>query len=129
MNGRGKTSDPAPERAAGGADADPAKRSCVSCRGDVPPMPAGEARRRLEGVPGWELRDDATRIERTFRFKDFAGAMAWADKVGALAEEEGHHPDIRLGWGYCTVSFRTHKIGGLPENDFIMAAKVNALAP
>jgi 4a-hydroxytetrahydrobiopterin dehydratase len=67
-------------------------------------------------------------IERRFRFKEFSSAMEFARKVGELAEREGHHPDIAFGWGYCTVSFQTHKIHGLHENDFIMAAKVNALS-
>jgi 4a-hydroxytetrahydrobiopterin dehydratase len=70
----------------------------------------------------------AERIERRFRYKDFASAMEFARKVGELAEREGHHPDMAVGWGYCAVSFQTHKIRGLHENDFIMAAKVNALA-
>jgi 4a-hydroxytetrahydrobiopterin dehydratase len=111
-----------------GAGADPAARHCTPCRGGTAPLGAGEARALLERTPGWALEEGAARISRTFRFKDFAGAMALAEAVGRLAEEEGHHPDIRFGWGYCTVSFTTHKIGGLHENDFIMAAKVNALA-
>ena len=65
--------------------------------------------------------------ERKFEFADFAEAMAFVQKVGGLAEREGHHPDVTFGWGYCAVSFHTHKIKGLHENDFIMAAKVDAL--
>ncbi len=104
-----------------------ADRSCVPCRGGVPALSAREAEALLAGTPGWALEEDATRIRRTYRFKDFASAMAFARRVGELAESEGHHPDIALGWGYCSVAFRTHKIGGLHENDFIMAAKVDAL--
>ncbi len=102
--------------------------TCVPCRGGVAPMGADRAREYLEQLPGWELADGGKRIERRFRFGDFAAALAFADTVGALAEEQGHHPDIRVGWGYCAVSFQTHRIGGLHENDFIMAAKVNDLA-
>lgn len=104
-----------------------AEKACVPCRGGVPGVSADEARRLLAETPGWTLEEGATRIRRTFRFGDFASAMAFARSVGELAEAEGHHPDIALGWGYCTVAFRTHKIGALHENDFIMAAKVNAL--
>ncbi len=104
-----------------------AEKACVPCRGGVAGLTADDAERLLAETPGWTLEEGATRIRRTFRFKDFAAAMAFARRVGDLAEEEGHHPDISLGWGYCSVAFRTHKIGALHENDFIMAAKVNAL--
>jgi 4a-hydroxytetrahydrobiopterin dehydratase len=88
-----------------------------------------EAESMLREIPGWDLEEDATKIRRSFRFRDFAQAMEFARKVGDLAEGEGHHPDIAMGWGYCTVVFQTHKIRGLHGNDFIMAAKVNALIP
>ncbi len=104
-----------------------AEKRCVPCRGGVPPLSARKAEALLAGTPGWTLEEGATRIRRTFRFKDFASAMAFARRVGELAEEQFHHPDITVGWGYCSVAFRTHKIGGLHENDFIMAAKVDAL--
>jgi 4a-hydroxytetrahydrobiopterin dehydratase len=73
--------------------------------------------------------DDAHRIERTFRFQNFREALTFVEKVGELAEAQGHHPDLGFGWGYATVSLRTKKIKGLHENDFIMAAKIDALAP
>lgn len=104
-----------------------AAKTCVSCRGDVSPLSEEEAKGYLAETPGWTLFGGAARIERRFRFKDFASAMEFARRVGELAEREGHHPDISFGWGYCAVSFHTHKIQGLHENDFIMAAKVNAL--
>ena len=69
------------------------------------------------------------RIERTYKFKNFREALGFVDRVGGLAEDEGHHPDITFGWGYATISLHTHKIKGLHENDFIMAAKINQLAP
>lgn len=104
-----------------------ADRSCGPCRGGVPPLAAGEAERYLRETPGWTLSDDGTRIRRKFSFRNFAAAMEFANRVGELAEREGHHPDIEFGWGYCRVAFHTHAIHGLHENDFIMAAKVNAL--
>jgi len=81
----------------------------------------------MDQVPGWDLIESATKIRRTFTFKNFMEAQAFAVKVGNLAESENHHPDITYGWGFCTVLFYTHKINGLHENDFIMAAKVNAI--
>jgi 4a-hydroxytetrahydrobiopterin dehydratase len=103
-------------------------KTCTPCRGGVPPLGREEARRLLVETPGWTLDESATRIERAFVFPDFAAALAFVDRVGALAEAEGHHPDITFGWGYCRLVFYTHKIKGLHENDFVMAAKVNALA-
>ena len=102
-----------------------AAKTCVPCRGGIPPMPREDAETLLADTPGWTLNDDATQIERTFKFGDFAQALAFVERVAALAEAEGHHPDITFGWGYCRVVFYTHKIKGLHENDFIMAAKVN----
>jgi len=103
-------------------------KKCTPCQGGVPPLTLEAARALLPRVPSWELNDDGTRLKRTFRFPDFASAQDFACKVGELAESEGHHPILTYSWGYCTVVFYTHKIGGLHENDFIMAAKVNALA-
>jgi 4a-hydroxytetrahydrobiopterin dehydratase len=74
------------------------------------------------------LLDEATRIERTYRFRNFAGAFGFVEHAAALAEAEGHHPDISFGWGYATVSLRTKKIKGLHENDFIMATKLDRFA-
>jgi 4a-hydroxytetrahydrobiopterin dehydratase len=105
-----------------------AAKKCIPCRGGVPPLSRAEAERLLSEVPGWTLGEDGTHIERTFRFKDFAAALAFVERVAELAEAEDHHPDITFGWGYARVVFQTHKIKGLHENDFIMAAKVNDLA-
>ncbi len=105
-----------------------AAKSCTPCRGGTPPMTEQEALGYLPDAQGWELRDDGRRIERTFKFKNFKQALDFVNKTGELAEAEGHHPDITFGWGYATVSLHTHKIGGLHENDFIMAAKINELA-
>lgn len=105
-----------------------AEKTCVPCKGGIPPMPKDEARSYMEQVPGWELSEAGDRIARRFAFADFAAALAFVNGVGALAEEEQHHPDIAFGWGYAEVTFFTHKIRGLHENDFVMAAKVNAFA-
>jgi 4a-hydroxytetrahydrobiopterin dehydratase len=107
---------------------DLAGKTCTPCRGGIPPMSNDDAREYLGQTPGWSLDPGGTRIERTFRFPNFAEALEFVDRVGALAEAEGHHPDIRFGWGYCTIELYTHKINGLHENDFIMAAKINDLA-
>jgi 4a-hydroxytetrahydrobiopterin dehydratase len=92
-------------------------------------MGAEEAGRMVSQVSGWTLEEDAKGILRKFRFRNFAEAMRFAQQVGEIAEAEGHHPDLSVGWGYCTVRFSTHSIRGLHENDFIMAAKVNRLPP
>ena len=102
-------------------------RRCVPCRGGVPAMEAEEAKKLVSQVSGWTLEEETKGILREFRFRDFAEAMRFARQVGEIADAEGHHPDLSVGWGYCTVRFRTHSIRGLHENDFIMAAKVNRL--
>lgn len=105
-----------------------ANEKCVPCRGDVKPMSREEAESFVAGFPSWALDEGATRITRTFRFGDFAGAMEFARRIGDAAEEQGHHPDLALGWGYCTVTFSTHRIHGLHRNDFVMAARVDRIA-
>jgi 4a-hydroxytetrahydrobiopterin dehydratase len=102
-------------------------KRCVPCRGGVPAMGAVEAGSLVSQVSGWTIEEETKGIRRQFRFRNFAEAMRFATRVGEIAEAEGHHPDLSVGWGYCTVRFRTHSIGGLTENDFIMAAKVNRL--
>jgi 4a-hydroxytetrahydrobiopterin dehydratase len=105
------------------------EKTCTPCRGGIPPLTRAEAEELLPQAAEWALMDNAQRIEKTFRFGNFREALAFVQKVGELAEAEGHHPDISFGWGYGTVSLRTKKIKGLHENDFIMAAKINRLAP
>jgi len=109
-------------------DANLAGKTCVPCQGGVPRLDLDTSQGAITHLEGWTLNDDATRIIRTFTFDNFVAAQAFSIKVGDLAEQEGHHPDINLGWGYCTVTFQTHKIRGLHENDFIMAAKVNEMS-
>jgi len=105
-----------------------AEKACVPCRGGIPPLDAQAAKQLLAQAPSWMLMDDAHRIERNFRFPDFKEALGFVNKIGEVAEAEGHHPDIHFGWGYVTVSLHTHKIKGLHENDFIMAAKIDRLS-
>jgi 4a-hydroxytetrahydrobiopterin dehydratase len=105
-----------------------AEQKCVPCQGGIPPLPRPQAERYLAQTPGWSLDADGIKVRRKFNFPDFVSSLAFVTKVGDLAEEQGHHPDICMGWGYAEVVFYTHKIGGLHENDFVMAAKVNALA-
>ncbi len=106
-----------------------AEKTCTPCRGGVPPLAREEALRFQSQAPDWALRDDDRRIERTFRFHNFREALAFVQRVGELAEAEGHHPDISFGWGYATVSLSTKKIKGLHENDFIMASKIDRMFP
>ena len=105
-----------------------AAKSCEPCRGGIAPMTADEAKSHLGQVSGWELNADGTRIERCFSFGNFRTALDFVKEIGEVAEAEGHHPEIHFGWGYCRVEIFTHKIGGLHQNDFILAAKINDLA-
>jgi 4a-hydroxytetrahydrobiopterin dehydratase len=103
-------------------------KTCTPCRGGIPPLSPDEAEAFLSrNTPEWRLEDDARRIERSFAFDDFRQALDFVDRVGALAESEGHHPDIHFGWGYATISLQTKKIMGLHENDFIVAAKIDSI--
>ena len=103
------------------------RKSCVPCRGGVPPLPADEAETLLRQTPGWTLAEDRTRLRRSFEFRDFVAAMQFVNRVADLAEAQGHHPDIAIHWNRVELTLWTHKIGGLHENDFILAARVNRL--
>ncbi len=104
-----------------------AEKSCVACKGGIPPLSRAEAERLRAQTPEWKLSVEATKIERTFKFKNFREALAFVNKIGEIAETEQHHPDITFGWGYATVALYTHKIKGLHENDFILAAKIDRI--
>jgi 4a-hydroxytetrahydrobiopterin dehydratase len=111
-----------------GDPADLAARSCTPCKGGEPPLGPEDAEAYRAETPEWSLRDEARRIERSVRFKDFRQAFAFVERVAMLAEAEGHHPDISFGWGYAQVSLQTKKIKGLHANDFVMAAKIDRIA-
>lgn len=106
---------------------DLASRACVPCRGGIPPLPVERARELLAGLDGWSLSEDGTTITRRLTFKGFARAVQTANVAAWAGDREGHHPDIRFGWGYCEVSYTTHEAGGLTENDFICAAKLDRI--
>ena len=103
---------------------------CIACRRDSPRVAEAEIAELRREVSGWQLleRDGIARLERAFGFPSFAEALAFTNRVGALAEAEGHHPALVTEWGRVTVTWWTHKIRGLHWNDFIMAAKTDALA-
>jgi 4a-hydroxytetrahydrobiopterin dehydratase len=101
----------------------------VACRRDAPRLTEAEIRELRAQVPAWEAveRDGIAKLERVFRFRDFAQALAFTNRVAALAEGEGHHPALLTEWGQVTVTWWTHKIQGLHRNDFVMAAKTDVL--
>jgi 4a-hydroxytetrahydrobiopterin dehydratase len=100
--------------------------TCVPCRGGVPPLQGAEIPPLLAQLEdGWEVVDEH-HLTRTFPFPDFVTALAFVNRLGAIAEEQGHHPDLLLRWGSVQVDIWTHKIDGLTESDFILAAKANA---
>jgi 4a-hydroxytetrahydrobiopterin dehydratase len=103
---------------------------CTACRRDSPRVTEAEILELQPQIPDWSLAevDGIARLERVFRFSNFAQALDFTNRVGAMAEEEGHHPAILTEWGKVTVSLWTHKIRGLHRNDFVMAAKINALS-
>lgn len=101
------------------------QRHCRACEGGVAPMTEDQARAWLGRVPGWELAEG--RLARTFTFKNYYQTQAFVNAVAWIAHREDHHPDIAFGYKTCTVRYSTHSIGGLSENDFICAARINAL--
>jgi 4a-hydroxytetrahydrobiopterin dehydratase len=103
-----------------------ADKKCVPCRGGVPPLKGKDLEALHKVVPKWTVVDEH-HITRSFSFPDFAQALAFVNRVGALAEEQGHHPDILLAWGKAEITLWTHKVNGLTESDFIMAAKIDRL--
>jgi 4a-hydroxytetrahydrobiopterin dehydratase len=102
---------------------------CTACRGDEPTLTDDEIAQMRPQVPEWQVveREGIKRLERVFRFRNFAQGLAFTNKVGEQAEEEGHHPALLTEWGKVTVTWWTHKIGGLHQNDFIMAARTDKL--
>jgi 4a-hydroxytetrahydrobiopterin dehydratase len=103
-----------------------ADQKCVPCKGGVPPLKGEKAEELLRQTPGWNMVRDH-HLQKTFTFPDFRKALDFVNRVGEVAEEEGHHPDILLSWGKAEVTTYTHKIDGLTESDFILAAKIDRL--
>lgn len=103
-----------------------ANKECKPCRGDVPVLGPQEVDALLKEVDGWSS-FNAERIEKSYLFKDFMGAMTLANKIAEIAEQEGHHPDLHIRWGELRVEIWTHAVNGLTENDFILAAKIDSL--
>jgi 4a-hydroxytetrahydrobiopterin dehydratase len=102
-----------------------ADNKCIPCRGGVPPVEPAKTKELLAQLGrGWSI-NQAGHLERLYTFKDFAAALAFVNKVGAVAEAEAHHPDLYLAWGKCKVEIWTHKINGLTESDFYLAAKAD----
>jgi 4a-hydroxytetrahydrobiopterin dehydratase len=104
-----------------------ADKQCVPCKGGVPPLRGKELEKLHAGVPKWTVADEH-HLHREFRFPDFKQALEFVNRVGEIAEGQGHHPDILLKWGTVEVTLWTHKINGLTESDFIMAAKIDRLS-
>lgn len=107
---------------------DLAEKNCKPCEKGTPPLEGVELERHLAQVEGWRLveGDGGNRVEKEYEFPDFVHALAFVNRLGEVAEAEGHHPDVFLTWGKVRVTLWTHSIGGLSENDFILAAKADA---
>jgi 4a-hydroxytetrahydrobiopterin dehydratase len=105
---------------------DLAAKACVPCRGNVPPLKGEELASLQRQVDGWKVIEEH-HITRSFKFPNFQEALKFVNRVGELAEEQGHHPDIFLAWGKVEITTWTHKINGLTESDFILAAKIDEL--
>ena len=104
------------------------RKSCTPCEGGIPPFSPEAAQAQVGQIEGWSLVDDGKRIRRTWTAKNFMAGITFFNKVAALAEEEGHHPDLHLeGYRQVAIELWTHAIGGLSENDFILAVKINEL--
>jgi 4a-hydroxytetrahydrobiopterin dehydratase len=108
-------------------------KQCVPCHGGISALTPAEAQKMLARLltdaksGGWQLIEDGKAIKREFKFADFYRTMSFVNAVAHIANIEDHHPDLEVGWGYCRVRYQTHAIGGLHENDFICAAKIDAL--
>ena len=103
------------------------EKVCVPCQGGIPPLDCTAAEKLIDQTPAWSLSENCSNIKRSFKFSDFDTTLKFVIKVAELSEEEGHHPDISFGWGYAEIMIYTHKINGLHENDFILAAKIDLL--
>ncbi len=105
-----------------------ADKTCAECAAGAPPLARGKVRALHAEVPAWEA-PNSHHLVRRFETKDFTSALDFVERIGALAEEQGHHPDLAFGWGWVEVKVWTHKIDGLSESDFVLAAKIDRLPP
>ena len=103
-----------------------ADKVCIPCTGGVPPLKGNELAALRSQLPEWQVVDDH-HLHRVFRFPDFQQALNFVNLAGAIAEEQGHHPDILLAWGRAEITTYTHKIDGLTESDFILAARIDRI--
>lgn len=103
------------------------QKKCTPCEGGALPLNKEEAQNYMRMVEGWGMNEGGKEISRLFKFQDFIGAINFVNNVAELAESEGHHPDIKINYNKVLLQLSTHAIGGLSENDFILAAKINAL--
>ena len=109
---------------------DLSKKKCVACEGNIPAFDKDDIHKYLKKVDGWDVKkniDESYYLIKDFKFRNFQESQNFVNKVGNIAEEENHHPDISFGWGYCKVTIFTHAIKGLAESDFILAAKIDKL--
>ena len=103
-------------------------RRCVPCEGGVQPLTRAQAQELMKQLkPEWKLAEDSKSIAAQWKFRNFFHTMSFVNALAHIANAEGHHPDVELGYGYCRIRYNTHAIGGLSENDFICAAKIDAL--
>jgi len=110
---------------------DLSKKKCIPCEGNIPPFDHSEIHKYLKKVDGWDVKsneDKSFYLIKKFKFKNFKESQKFVNKVGFIAEEENHHPDIFFGWGYCNIKIFTHAIKGLAESDFILAAKIDKIS-
>jgi len=103
-----------------------AEKQCVPCRGGVPPLKGEDLKKMQAQVAGWQVVDEHL-LSNTYLFSDFRTALDFVNRVGAIAEEQGHHPDLYLAWGKVKIEIWTHKVDGLTESDFFLAAKIDRL--
>ena len=109
---------------------DLAEKKCVACDGNIPPFDTTEIHKYLKKVDDWEVKNNIDKsfyLIKEFKFNNFLESQTFVNKVGGIAEEENHHPDIIFGWGYCKIKIFTHAIKGLAESDFILAAKIDKI--
>lgn len=104
-----------------------ARKRCIPCEGNVPPLTLPQAKDFMQHIPGWSLAENGASIDREYVFKDFDETMEFVNMVAELSETEGHHPDMQVSYNKLHLSLTTHAIGGLSENDIILAAKINEL--